>query len=81
LPRANAYRRRASKLQPEEAARAIIEIDETFEREKPITGIIDSAAFSEIGLGGESGRGSRGHVMNSYGCGWKPSEKGAGSRV
>jgi hypothetical protein len=34
-----------------------------------------------IGFGAEGGKGSRGHIMNSLGCRWQPSEKGAGSRV
>jgi hypothetical protein len=66
-------------LSPEDLAIAVLKKDAAFERE--LRGVIDSAAFAEIGLGAESGKGSRGHIMNSYGCGWTASEKGAGSRV
>jgi len=66
-------------LSPEDLAVAVLKKDATFERE--LRGVIDSAAFAEIGLGAESGKGSRGHIMNSYGCRWTASEKGAGSRV
>ena len=34
-----------------------------------------------IGLGTEGGKASRRHIMNSRGCRWPASEKGAGSRV
>jgi hypothetical protein len=66
-------------LGPEELALAVLKKDEQFGRE--LNGVIDGAAFAEIGLGASQGRGSRGHIMNSYGCRWRPSEKGAGSRV
>ena len=55
--------------------------DEIGDNDQPLDGTIDSAAFSDIGLGDASGRGSRGHIMNSLGCRWTPSVKGAGSRV
>jgi len=34
-----------------------------------------------IGLGAEGGKGSRRHIMNSRGCRWTASGKGAGSGV
>jgi hypothetical protein len=68
-------------LLPEELALATLEMCARHGRDDGLPGIIDSSAFAEIGLGNESGKGSRGHIMNSYGCQWKPSEKGAGSRV
>jgi hypothetical protein len=46
-----------------------------------LTGWIDSAAFAEIGLGNDTGKGSRGHIMNTLGCRWTASVKGPGSRV
>ncbi|HZS19173.1 MAG TPA: hypothetical protein VFA51_14690 [Candidatus Udaeobacter sp.] len=66
-------------MTPEEMAFQVLAIDKKYERE--LSGVIDSAAFAEIGLGDSGGRGSRGHIMNSLGCGWQPSEKGSGSRV
>jgi hypothetical protein len=66
-------------LGPEDLALAVLKKDKAFERE--LDGVIDSAAFAEIGLGAESGKGSRGYIMNALGCSWTPSEKGAGSRV
>jgi len=68
-------------LGPEDLARAVLRQDEQFGRE--LDGVIDSAAFAEISLGNESGKGSRGHIMNSapFYLGWQPSQKGAGSRV
>jgi hypothetical protein len=68
-------------LGPRELARAVLKIDSKFERDEPLDGVIDSAAFAEIGLGAEYGKGSRGHIMNSLGCRWKAAEKGPGSRV
>jgi hypothetical protein len=47
----------------------------------PLSGVIDSASFAEIGLGANGGKGSRGDVMNAHGCRWRPSEKGVGSRL
>lgn len=44
---------------------------------RPMWGIIDAAAFADLGMGG----GGRANVMNALGCRWKPSEKGTGSRV
>ena len=70
------YERR---LSPEDLTDAVLKKDAAFGRE--LDGVIDSAAFAEIGLGAEGGKGSRGHIMNSLGCRWNPSEKGSGSRV
>ena len=67
-------------LMPETLALATLEMCERHGRAS-LDGVIDSSAFAEVGLGSESGKGSRGHIMNSLGCRWKPSEKGAGSRV
>ena len=47
----------------------------------PLSGVVDSASFADIGLGNESGRGGRAEIMNRLGCKWEPSAKGAGSRV
>src|SRR5439155_21949087 len=64
-------------LTPEEMARAVLEIDrsipidigdEVIENDEPLSGIIDSASFADVGLGDASGRGSRGHIRNSLGC-------------
>jgi hypothetical protein len=66
-------------LSPEELAYAVLKKDAAFERQ--LSGVIDGAAFAEIGLGAEGGNGSRGHIMNAHGCRWQPSEKGAGSRI
>ena len=77
-------------LTPEAMASEVLGLDrsipvddggEVFDNDLSLDGIIDSASFADVGLGGQSGRGGRGHVMNSLGCKWKPSEKGAGSRV
>jgi hypothetical protein len=77
-------------LTPEALAHAVLRIDRTlqlsdagdlFENDLPLSGIIDSAAFAEIGLGTSGGKGSRGDIMNTHGCKWKPSEKGVGSRL
>jgi hypothetical protein len=54
---------------------------EVIDNDAPIDGVIDSASFADVGLGDESGKGSRGHIMNSLGCRWTPSVKGSGSRV
>jgi hypothetical protein len=37
--------------------------------------------WSDIGMGSESGKGSRGDVLNSYGLSFKPCVKDRGSRV
>ena len=41
-----------------------------------ITGICDTSAFANVGLGQ-----SRPAVMNKLGCGWRPATKGPGSRI
>jgi hypothetical protein len=66
-------------LGPEELAGAVLQRDKRFERD--LDGVIDSAAFAEIGLGTTGGKGSRGDIMNARGCRWRPAEKGSGSRV
>jgi hypothetical protein len=66
-------------LDPEELAAIILEKDRAFGR--TLSGTIDSAAFSQIGLGASAGEGSRGAIMNARGCAWEPCEKGAGSRI
>ena len=77
-------------LTPEEMARAVLEMDrsipieigdEIIENDVPLDGTMDSASFADIGLGDESGRGGRAEIMNRLGCRWRPSAKGAGSRV
>jgi hypothetical protein len=80
-----------SGLTPEAMADEVLGIDrsipvdlgggEVIANDEPLSGVIDSAAFADIGLGNEQGKGSRGHIMNSLGCRWSPSVKGAGSRV
>src|SRR2546421_2450393 len=54
---------------------------EVTDNDAPISGVIDSAAFADVGLGDESGRGGRAEIMNKLNCRWSPSPKGAGSRV
>jgi Terminase large subunit, T4likevirus-type, N-terminal len=77
-------------LTPEAMARAVLQIDrslkidlggEVIDNDCPIDGVIDSAAFADVGLGDESGRGGRAEIMNRMGLRWSPSPKGAGSRV
>lgn len=62
-----------SGMTPEVMARRTLEGDAG----RKLTGIIDSAAFADIGMGG----GGRANLMNAHGCQWTPSEKGPGSRV
>jgi hypothetical protein len=50
---------------------------ETDVNDAPVTGVLDSAAFSDIG----SGNKSRGDQMNEEGCNWRPVSKPVGSRV
>jgi hypothetical protein len=71
----------ASGMTPRDMATAVLEIDSRYGRE--LDGVIDSASFADIGADiGSNGRGGgRADVMNAYGCRWKPSPKGAGSRV
>jgi len=78
-------------LTPEAMAQAVIVKDrslkinmgdgEIIDNDAPLSGIIDSASFADVGLGDESGRGGRADIMNRMGCRWSPSPKGAGSRV
>jgi hypothetical protein len=74
----------ASQMTPEIMARRIRKIDfslpidiggEMIENDAPLDGIIDSAAFSNSGMG------SRADEMNKLGCRWRPSEKGWNSRL
>jgi hypothetical protein len=69
-----------SGLTPETMAEAVLAMDGEFGRGR-LRGIIDSASFSDCGLGTEGGDGGRGGAMNKLGCRWEPSAKGAGSRV
>jgi len=71
-------------MTPEIMAERILRIDrslpidiggEVIANDKPLSGIIDSAAFSNSGMG------SRGDEMNKLGCRWRPSEKGWNSRL
>jgi hypothetical protein len=81
----------ASGMTPEVMARAVLRIDrsipinmgdgEIISNDCPLDGVIDSASFADVGLGGETGRGGRADIMNALGCRWTPSPKGAGSRV
>lgn len=48
--------------------------------DRELDGIIDSAAFADHGIRRMRG-GSRAKIMNELGCEWKPSHKGANSRV
>jgi hypothetical protein len=72
-------------LTPEELARAVKQIDrsipiniggEVIDNDEPLSGIIDSASFADVGFGG-----GRANVMNSLGCNWQPSAKGRDSRI
>jgi hypothetical protein len=72
-------------LTPAEAAQRILYMDrslpmnlygETTNNDALISGVIDSAAFADVGLGSESGRGGRAKIMNSLGTRWTPSPKG-----
>jgi len=74
----------ANGMTPEIMARAIREIDysllvdiggEVIKNDEEISGVIDSAAFSDSGMG------SRADEMNKLGCRWRPSEKGWNSRL
>ena len=69
-----------SGLTPEMMAEAVLEIDHEH-RYETLDGVIDSASFADIGMGIGGGGGSRGDVMNRLGCGWRPAEKGTGSRI
>jgi hypothetical protein len=71
-------------MTPFEMAEQVLRIDReipmsvdgvTIRNDCPVHGIIDSASFSDEGLGGRAG------LMNQRGCMWSPCEKGVGSRV
>ncbi len=64
-----------SGMTPQTMADAVLSIDGQLGR-RGLSGTIDSAAFADVGLGG-----GRGDQMNKLGCRWKPSTKGAGSRL
>ena len=57
-------------------ATATLQMDGELGRGHYMTGVIDSASFADVGMGG-----GRANVMNQLGCRWKPSEKGEGSRI
>jgi len=61
-----------SKMTPEVMAREVLALDGGEEWD----GVIDAASFADVGLGG-----GRANLMNKLGCKWRPSEKGAGSRL
>ncbi len=67
-------------LGPVELAREVRSMCKRHGREE-LDGVIDSSAFAEVGLGTEGGKGSRGDILNAHGCDFRPSPKGAGSRV
>ena len=56
-------------MTPEDMARAVLETDALVRPERRLDGVIDSASFAEVGMGG--GRADR---MNALGCRWQPSE-------
>jgi len=72
---------------PEVLARKILNVDYSImldyglgdlePNDEPLSGVIDSAAFSDFGLG----KPSRAQMMNERGCNWRPVQKGAGSRI
>jgi hypothetical protein len=49
---------------------------DVIDNDMPLDGVIDSASFADVGMGG-----GRAQVMNSLGCNWEPAEKGPGSRL
>jgi hypothetical protein len=57
-------------------AQATLAIDRQYGAHRQMQGIIDSASFSDVGMGG-----GRANIMNTMGCRWQPSEKGVGSRI
>ncbi len=63
-------------MTPDVMANAVLQIDGQLGRRGCILGTVDSASFSDVGMGG--GRADR---MNALGCRWQPSEKGPGSRI
>jgi hypothetical protein len=70
---------------PEQLAREILDVDRSImldfglgdlePNDEPLSGVIDSAAFSDVG----TGKASRGQTMNERGCNWRPVQKGTGS--
>jgi hypothetical protein len=72
---------------PEALARKILNVDYSImldyglgdlePNDEPLSGVIDSAAFSDVG----TGKASRAETMNRLDCNWRPVEKGAGSVV
>jgi hypothetical protein len=72
---------------PQEMARRVLERDRTLLIAEPsgqtrehgasLSGLIDAASFADPGNGAPS----RGKLMNTMGCGWRPVEKPPGSRV
>jgi hypothetical protein len=65
-----------SGLTPADVAHAVLAIDR--EPGGDWRGVIDPAAFADVGTTGD---GSRGEQMNKLGCRWRAAEKGAGSVV
>jgi hypothetical protein len=63
-------------LTPMVMAQAVLAIDRQYGSHRQMQGIIDSASFADIGMGG-----GRANIMNQMGCRWQPSEKGVGSRI
>jgi Terminase large subunit, T4likevirus-type, N-terminal len=63
-------------LNPMALAQATLAIDRQYGAHRQMQGIIDSASFSDVGMGG-----GRANIMNAMGCRWQPSEKGQGSRI
>jgi hypothetical protein len=64
-----------ARMTPDVMAQAVLAIDNALCGES-LDGIIDSASFADVGMGG-----GRANVMNQLGCNWRPSEKGIGSRI
>jgi hypothetical protein len=62
-----------------ELARAIKQIDAGYHRN--LDGVADSSCWADVGLGHESGKGSPGDVLHSFGLRFVPAAKGPGSRV
>jgi hypothetical protein len=67
----------AKGMTPMTFASAVLSIDREFGPHRRISGVIDSAAFSDTGCGGFS----RAEQMNQMGARWLPAEKGPGSRI
>lgn len=77
-----------AKMRPDEFARRILEHDRAIkvissdgtegENKEPLGGVMDSAAFGDVGLQQDI---PRGHQLNKLGCKFIPAEKWPGSRV